>query len=104
MSFPKLMARSILLALLISGAAANAETKQAPVKLALAAPPAPAPRSPALVESPRATDQDAPVASPAGHTNWWPWALIAVAAAGVGALVFLSSGRDPACPGGRTCK
>ena len=103
MRFPALMARGILLALLLIGGAARAETRETP-RLALAAPPA-APRTLALVKTPRPTaEEDAPAARSAPHTVWWPWALIAVAAAGIGALVFVSSGRDPACPDGRTCK
>lgn len=104
----KLLARRIALALLLLTTAAAglraapAEPRASSVNLALAAPP----RTVALVKAPRATDDDAPVAPPAtaAHTTWWPWALIAAGAGAVVALVFINSGRDPACPAGRTCK
>jgi hypothetical protein len=82
-------------------ARAAAEYRPPSLNLALAAP-ATAPKTVALVKTPGATDEDAP-ATPA-HTTWWPWALIAAGAAAVGAVVFIASGRDPACPGGRVCK
>jgi hypothetical protein len=83
---------------------AHAERKEAPLNLALAAPP-PTPRPVVLAATPRAAaDDDAPAATPAPKAPWWPWVLIAVAAAGIGALVFTSSGKDPSCPAGRTCK
>ena len=86
-------------------ARATDETRESSLNLALAAPPA-ASRTVALVKTPRATDDDAPVATPAAaaHTTWWPWALIAAGAGAVAALIFINSGRDPACPAGRTCK
>ena len=111
MSTLKFMIRGGACALLVTFAAgglraapAHAERKETP-QLALAAPP-PAPRESALVKPARATDEDdAPAtAKPAPRTVWWPWALIAVAAGGVGALVFMSSGKDPSCPAARTCK
>jgi hypothetical protein len=106
------LAAALLGATLLGAASARAraETKTPPAKLAtpakLAAP-APSPRPPTLVAAPRTSDADgdAPVAArSAEHTTWWPWALIAAAAAGVGAVVFLSSGKDPSCPAGRTCQ
>jgi len=113
MSTLKLMALRGAFALLLAVAAgglrptpARAERKEAPLNLALA-PPTAAPRPAALAATPPATDEDdAPTtaASPAPKTVWWPWVLIAVAAGGVGALVFTSSGKDPSCPAGRTCK
>jgi hypothetical protein len=36
-------------------------------------------------------------------SSWWVWALLGVAAAGVGAVVLTSTGKDPACPAGRVC-
>src|SRR4051812_14632427 len=102
----RLLTRGGTFALLITLAAgglraapAHAERKEAPLNLALATPPPTRPM--VLAETPRAAaDDDAPTATPAPKAPWWPWVLIAVAAAGIGALVFTSSGKDPSCPAG----
>jgi len=111
MSTPKLsnrIARALLvLAVAAGGIAATpvnaAESKDAPrvTKLALSAPPAP--RTVALVETPRESKGDAPRKT--GGTSWLPWIVLAIGAAAVGGAIFLANGgKDPACPSGRVCQ
>ena len=61
--------------------------------------------------NPAADPEAAPAATestgsrPAGsEPSWWVWAVIGAAAVGVGALIFLSSEKDPSCPAGRVCQ
>jgi hypothetical protein len=61
--------------------------------------------APSLLEeaSPASTDSTGS-GSAASPASWWVWAAIGAAAVGVGALIFLSSAKDPSCPAGRVCQ
>jgi len=97
---PTIVACAITLALLT--APARAESKTPPAQLALAAPPAP--HTVALVDPPRSSDDPAPAKPASGIATWWPWLVVAAGAAGVAAVIFAASGRDPSCPSGRVCQ
>ncbi len=84
---------------------ATARAEPAPTRLALSNDPAAAPR-PTMVDAPAQHPANAPAAagSSTHASTWWVWAAVAVAAAGVAALVVTSSGKDPSCPGDRVCR
>jgi hypothetical protein len=72
-------------------------------RLALAGEPGAA--HPVMVDVPeRATDTPASAPSSTHASPWWVWAAVAAGVAGVAALVFTSSGKDPSCPGDRVCR
>lgn len=110
MAFPGLILRSVWLAALLFtalGAArpARADGPVAPrVSLALAAEPGPGHKT--VVDEPTraATDETPTSEGSHGSSSWWVWVVMGAAAAGVGALIITSAGKDPACPAGRTCQ
>jgi hypothetical protein len=100
-----LMSLSLACATLSLHPATARADRAPPTRLALSKDPAAPPR-PTMVDAPAPHPADPPAAAESSthRSNWWVWAAVAVAAAGVAALVVTSSGKDPSCPGDRVCR